>query len=157
MNAKLLTTVALGFGLIWATGCDKKEIPTKAEEKKKDDKHDHGPGPHKGLIFDITGSKWHAEFQADHDKKEATVWILGMDEKTPTPIKAEKIKLVVANTTPKIEIDLLPTDKGADGSAHTFTGKHDGFGTPKEYKGTIVFVVGGKPYSGDFEEAPEKK
>ncbi|MCE9562052.1 MAG: hypothetical protein K8U57_08350 [Planctomycetes bacterium] len=162
MSAKMLAATILGFGLIWATGCDSKKDATQkaAEEKKpkeaKEDKHDdHGPGPHKGVIFDC--GKWHVEFKPDHAKKEATVWIYGLDQKTPTPIKADKVRLVVSNTTPKIEIDLLPTDKGADGAAHTFTGKHDGFGVEKEYKGTVSFQVDGKPYSEEFSEEPEKK
>jgi len=160
MTAKTLAATILGFGLVWATGCDKAAAPTRAAEEKKpkEDKHgdhDHGAGPHGGVIFDC--GKWHAEFKPNHEKKEATVWILGMDEKTPAPIKAEKLRLVVSNANPKIEIDLLPTEKGADGSAHTFTGKHDGFGVEMEYKGTLSFQIGDKPYSGDFEEEPEKK
>ncbi|MBA4186469.1 MAG: hypothetical protein C0467_00480 [Planctomycetaceae bacterium] len=162
MTAKLLTASILLIGLMWTTGCDKKAAPTSAkpdEKKHKDDDHDHahGAGPHKGTIFDFGGGKWHGEFTADHDKKEVTVWILGLDEKTAAPIKAEKLRLVVSNIDPKIEIDLIPADKAADGSAHSFTGKHDGFAKPQEYKGTVSFQVAGKQYSGDFEEKPEKK
>lgn len=161
MTAKTLAATILGLGLVWGTGCDKAAAPTvpaKADDKKKDDKHgvhEHGTGPHGGVIFDL--GKWHAEFKPNHEKKEATVWILGMDEKTPAPVKAEKLRLVVANAKPKIEIDLLPTEKGADGAAHTFTGKHDGFGVEMEYKGTVSFQIGEKPYTGDFEEETEKK
>ena len=162
MTAKLLTAALLVFGLVAVTGCDKNAAPTKAEEKKKDTDHDdhdhaHGPGPHKGTIFDFGGGKYHGEFKPDHDKKEATVWILGLDEKTPAPVKAEKLRLVVSNTTPKIEIDLLPTEKSADGSAHTFSGKHDGFGKEMEYKGTVTFSANGKQFNGEFEEKAEKK
>src|SRR5258708_3739977 len=140
MNGKTLAAAVLGLGLIWATGCGKKDDPApKADEKKgkdnKDDNHAHGAGPHKGVVFDIAGGAYHGEFVANHGKKEATVWILGADEKTPARIKADKVRLVVSNTNPKIEIDLLPTDKGADGSASTFTGTNDGFGVEMEYKG----------------------
>jgi len=159
MNAKVWIAAILGIGLVWTTGCDKPAPPTKVESKPHEGEHDHahGPGPHKGVIFDFGGGKWHGEFKPDHAKKEATVWILGLDEKTPAPIKAEKLRLVVSNTNPQIEIDLLPVEKSADGSAYTFTGKHDGFGTEMEYKGTVSFQVAGKPYNGDFEEVPEKK
>ena len=34
---------------------------------------------------------YHVEFTVNHDKKEATVYILGANAKTPSPIKAEKI------------------------------------------------------------------
>jgi hypothetical protein len=158
MTWKTFTAVVLGAGLTGAAGCDaKKEESAAPPDKKKNEGHAHGTGPHGGVVFDIAGGKYHGEFKPDHVKKEATVWILGLDEQTPTPVKADTIRLVVSNTNPKIEIDLLPTDKGADGSASTFTGKHDGFGVEMEYKGTISFTVGSKPHSGDFEEPPAKK
>ena len=89
--------------------------------------------------------------------KSATVWILGADEKTLTPVKTDKLRLVVSNTNPKIEIDLLPTDKADDGTASVFVGKHDGFGVEMEYQGTVTVTIDGKPYSADFKEEPEKK
>ena len=162
MNVKTLMTAVLGLGLIWATGCGKTDptVPAKADEKKdtggKGEQDDHGPGPHGGVVFDIGGGKWHGEFKPDHGKKSVTVWILGADEKTATPIKADKLRLVVSNTKPKIEIDLTPTDS-ENGTASTFTGKDNGFGVEMEYKGTVTFTVDGKQYSGDFEEKPEPK
>ena len=154
MNGKTLAAAVLGLGLVWAAGCDKKAEPTKAEPKKAEE-HGHGTGPHGGLIFDL--GKYHAEFKPDHGKKEATIWILGIDEKTAVRIKADKLRLVVSNATPKIEIDLLPTDKAADGTASAFTGKSDGFGVEMEYKGTVSVQLDGKQHSGDFEEKPEPK
>jgi hypothetical protein len=156
MNWKTLAAFVLGFGLIWASGCGNKPEPTKPEEKKdKEDDHPHGPGPHGGVVFDV--GKWHGEFKVDHAKKTATVWVLGEDQKTPTPIKADKIRLVVSNVTPKIEIDLLPADADKDGKAFTFTGSNDGFAAEKEYKGTVIITVDKKPYPGDFEEKQEPK
>ena len=90
-------------------------------------------------------------------EKEATVWILGMDEKTAARVKADKLRLVVSNTTPKIEIDLLPADKDASGTASAFTGTSDGFGVEMEYKGTVTVTVDGKTYSRDFAEKAEPK
>lgn len=156
MNWKMLTAAVLGLGLIWATGCDKKAEPTKADPKKEEE-HAHGTGPHGGVVFDFGGGKYHGEFKPDHGKKNATVWILGADEKTFAPIKAEKLKLIVSNTNPKIEIDLTPTDKSADGAASAFVGTNDGFGVEMEYKGIVTFSLGGKQFSGDFEEKPEPK
>lgn len=158
MAWKTLTAVALGLGLVGTVGCDtKKGTPPNAEDKKKGEDHAaHGTGPHGGVVFDFGGGKYHGEFKPDHGKKEATVWILGSDEKTPAPVKTDKLRLVVSNTTPKIEIDLTPTD-AKDGSASAFTGKSDGFGVEMEYKGTVRFNVGDTQYSGDFEEKSEKK
>jgi hypothetical protein len=150
---KALAAVVLGLGLVWATGCGKPPATTPPEPKHDDD-HDHGPGPHGGAIIEF--GKWHGEFKPDHAKKEATVWMLGADAKTPARVKADKLRLVIANTTPKIEIDLLPTDADKDG-ASVFVGRHDGFAKEMEYKGTLTGTVDGKPYSGDFEEKPEPK
>ena len=165
MSGKTLMAAVLGLGLVWATGCGKSDptTPAKADEKKdkkdaggKDD-HGHGNGPHGGVVFDFGGGKYHGEFKPSHPDKNATLWILGSDEKTAAPDKVEKVRLVVSNTTPKIEIDLMPSDKNADGAASTFVGKDPGFGVEMEYKGTVTFTLNGKQYSGDFEEKPEPK
>lgn len=160
MAWKTLAAVALGFGLLGTAGCggDKKDAgpPKGGENKKEGDHGEHGAGPHKGTVFDFGGGKYHGEFVVDHKTKEATVYLLGADEKTPAPVRADKLRLVVTNTTPKVEIDLLPTD-AKDGSASAFTGRHEGFGKVMEYKGTVRFNVGDTQYSGDFEEKPEKK
>ena len=50
----------------------------------------HGAGPHDGTLADWGGGKYHVEFTVDHDKQEATVYILGGDEKTPSPIKVRQ-------------------------------------------------------------------
>jgi hypothetical protein len=47
----------------------------------------HGAGPHDGTLADWGGGKYHVGFTVDHDKQEATVYVLGDDEKTPSPIK----------------------------------------------------------------------
>lgn len=160
MTRKTFAAFVLGLGLLWAVGCDAKkdgakEAPKGGDKKGDEDDHNHGAGPHGGVIIEL--GKYHGEFKPDHAKKEATVWLLKADAKTPARVKADKLRLVVTNTNPKIEIDLLPVDKDADGAATTFTGKHDGFGVEMEYKGTVSVTVDGKPYSGDFEEKAEPK
>jgi hypothetical protein len=152
MNAKTLAAALIGLGLIWATGCGGKQNPTKPATEEDD--HNHGAGPHGGVIIEF--GKYHAEFKPDHAKKEATVWLLKGDAKTPLRAKTDKLRLVVTNTNPKIEIDLLPTD-AADGTASEFKGTHEGFGKEMEYKGTVSAQIDGKPFSGDFEEKPEPK
>lgn len=156
MKSKTLAAVLLGLGLVWATGCGKSDPTTPKQEPKKED-HGHGTGPHEGVVFDFGGGKYHGEFKPSHKDKNATVWILGADEKTPARVKPDKLRLIVSNTNPKIEIDLLPTDADKDGTASTFTGKDNGFAVEMEYKGTVTVTLDGKQYSGDFEEKPEPK
>src|SRR5690242_5939430 len=48
--------------------------------------HDHhGSGPHGGTVTEWGDGNYHVEFTVDHDKKEAVVYILGGDAKTPAP------------------------------------------------------------------------
>ena len=53
--------------------------------------HGHGAGPHDGTLADWGGGKYHVEFTVDHDKQEATVYVLGSDEKSPSPIRRGRI------------------------------------------------------------------
>ena len=118
MNVKTMMAAVLGLGLVWATGCGKTDptAPPKAEEKKdKKDDHGHGNGPHEGVVFDFGGGKYHGEFKPSHTKKDATVWILGADEKTPAPIKAEKLQLVRERDAGERESDApVPLDSIAE-------------------------------------------
>jgi hypothetical protein len=164
MKTKTLVAFVLGLGLLWATGCGKAEPsaapkldPKPDDKKKKDEDHGHGTGPHEGVVFDVGGGKYHVEFKPSHAKKDATVWILGADSKTLVPIKADKVRLVVSNTKPKIEIDLFPVNPDKDGKASEFHGKDNGFAVEMEYEGTVTFTLDGKQYSGDFEEKAEPK
>jgi len=153
MMHRMLTAAVFGLGLFWSVGCDTKKDAPKTGDK--DDDHNHGAGPHGGVILEL--GKFHGEFKPDHAKKEATVWMLKGDAVTAARVKAEKLRLVITNTDPKIEIDLLPADE-ADGMASVFVGKHDGFAKEMEYKGTVSGTINGKQYSYDFEEkaAPKK-
>lgn len=145
------------LGLATGGGGDKPPPKPTVEHEKEKGEHDHGAGPHGGTVIELGSGKYHGEFTADHGKKEVTVYLLKEDVKTPARFKTDKIHLVVTNTTPKIELDLLPTDAGPDGKASTFRGTHEGFGTEMEYKGSVQFVADGKPYAEDFAEEPEKK
>ncbi len=116
--------------------------------------HGHGAGPHDGTVADWGGGKYHVEFTVDHDKKEATVYVLGSDEKTPEPVAAESILLTIKQ--PKLQIDLLPVplDGESGGKSSRFVGTHDGLATVMEYEGTISGEVDGTPYAGNFKEEP---
>src|SRR5690349_20268419 len=81
--------------LLLAIGCRQPASPgpkggegPSAEKGGKED-HAHGTGPHGGAVADWGGGKMHIEFTVDHDKQEATVYVLGSDMKTPVPIKAK--------------------------------------------------------------------
>jgi hypothetical protein len=114
--------------------------------------HGHGAGPHDGTLADWGGGKYHVEFTVDHAKKEATVYVLGSDEKTPEPITAETLLLTI--TEPQLQIDLLPVplDGESGGKSSRFVGTHDGLATVMEYEGTMSAEVDGTPYAGNFKE-----
>ncbi len=114
----------------------------------------HGAGPHEGAVADWGGGKFHVEFTVDHDKQAATVYVLGSDEKTATPVKAEKLLLSIND--PKFQVDLAPSplDGEKDGVSSRFVGKHESLGKVQEFAGTLSGEVDGTPYAGDFKEEP---
>ena len=117
----------------------------------------HGAGPHGGAVADWGGGKYHVEFTVNHDTQEATVYVLGSDEKTAAPIKAEKVLLSIVD--PKFEVELapVPLEGEADGTASRFVGKHENLGKVQEFDGTISGEADGTPYAGDFKEEPPGK
>ena len=114
--------------------------------------HTHGAGPHDGTIADWGGGKYHVEFTVDHDKQQATVYVLGGDEKTPAPIDADSIELSIADPEMQVTLEASPQDGDPEGKASRFVGTHEGLGVVQEYSGTMTGVVDGTPYSGDFKE-----
>ena len=119
-----------------------------------DEAHGHGAGPHDGTLADWGGGKDHVEFTVDHDKQEATVYVLGSDEKTPAPITSDKVLLSI--TDPDFQTDLLPVPLEGDaaGTSSRFVGTHESLGIVQEYTGTISAEVDGTPYAGNFKEEP---
>jgi len=114
----------------------------------------HGEGPHGGVVTDWGGGAYHVEFTVDHDKKQATVYILGSDEKTPAPIKAESITLSINEPEFQAELKAQPLEGEADGMSSRFVGANDNLGIVREFAGTISGEVDGTPYAGDFKEEP---
>ncbi|TWT67554.1 C40 family peptidase [Allorhodopirellula solitaria] len=114
--------------------------------------HAHGAGPHDGTIADWGGGKYHVEFTVDHDEQEGTVYVLGGDEKTPTPIAAEEIQLSITDPEMQVTLSAVPQEGDPEGSASRFVGNHEKLGVVQEYAGTITGVIDGTPYSGDFAE-----
>ncbi len=114
--------------------------------------HGHGAGPHDGTLADWGGGKFHVEFTVDHDKQEATVFVLGGDEKTATPIKASTILLSINDPKFQVELAAAPLEGEPEGSSSRFVGKHESLGKVQEFAGTISGEVEGTPYVGDFKE-----
>ena len=152
-------------GLLVAPGCNKapdKEKPADPKKKdaaaKKDDstkKDDHAEkGPHGGPLAEWGEEKYHAEFTVDHDKKQATVYILDGSAKKASPIAAETISLTVTSFNPSVKITLKadPEKEDPKGSSSRFVGMHDKLGEKMDFKGQISGNVGNTPYVGKFEE-----
>ncbi|TWT34961.1 hypothetical protein KOR42_53650 [Thalassoglobus neptunius] len=117
--------------------------------------HAHGPGPHGGTVADWGGGAYHVEFTVDHDKKEATVYILGSDEKSPEPIAAGSVLLNIKEPSLLLELLPMPLDGEGDGQSSRFVGTHEELATVTEYEGTISGLVDGTPYAGNFSEVAQ--
>jgi hypothetical protein len=155
MNKVFAALICSGL-LFGANGCGPKTDP-KADPKAaatKGKEHTHGAGPHGGTLADWGGGAYHVEFTVDHDKKEATVYVLGSDEKTAAPIKADRVNLVINDPKSEIELKAAPQTGEAAGSSSRFVGTHATLGIVKEYAGTLSAEVSGTPYTGDFKEVP---
>jgi hypothetical protein len=116
--------------------------------------HSHGEGPHHGTIADWGGGKYHVEFTVDHDKQEATVYVLGDDAKTAAPLKAETIELSINEPAFQVTLNAAPQTGDPAGAASRFVGKHEKLGVVHEFAGSIVGEIDGTPYAGDFKEEP---
>ena len=118
----------------------------------EDGGHAHGAGPHDGTVADWGGGKFHVEFTVDHEKKQSAVYILGSDEKTPAPIKAESVLLSINEPEFQVELTPKPLDGEAEGTSSRFVGTHDSLGIVREFAGSISAEVDGTPYVGEFVE-----
>lgn len=150
---------------LMATGCEKpSDVKPPAVDNaaaapagtEEDHEHSHGHGPNGGVVLDL-GSH-HAEFTVDHGKQEATVLILGDDEKTPTAVAAEELTLVINETKTKdgtvveaMTVTLKPED-AVDGKASKFVGTDPGIGNVADFDGTVSGEIDGKPAQGEFKE-----
>jgi hypothetical protein len=147
MACLLTLTLALGCG----GGDQPAPKPTPAPSTAKEE-HGHEAGPHEGTLADWGGGKFHVEFCVDHDKQEATVYILGSDEKTATPVKTDKLLLSINDPKFQVELVAAPQEGETEGTASRFIGKHESLGKVQDFAGTISGEVEGTPYAGDFKE-----
>ncbi|MGE0755728.1 MAG: hypothetical protein AB7F89_18105 [Pirellulaceae bacterium] len=158
---RLFGVLAFSAMLPWISGCGQATAPapastsqTNARSDEHGHAHGHGAGPHGGTLTDWGGGAYHVEFTVDHGKQEATVYLLGGDEKSPAPIKADKIQLVINDPMTEIELVAQPLDGETGGMSSRFVGTHATIGIVKEFSGTIQGVIEGTPYTGDFKEEP---
>ncbi len=164
----LMATVAGLAAISLAAGCQEQSVtetaaPTPAATASTEHGHEHaegegehgdghGAGPHEGTLADWGGGKYHVEFTVDHDKQEATVYVLGSDEKSPAPIKTDKVMLSIGDPELMAELLPVPMEGESDGLSSRFVGKHEKLGIVQEYAGTMSAEIEGTPYTGDFKE-----
>ena len=155
LQASLLLTLSFALGCGGNEPANKPAPAPVAPVTKEEHGHKHkghGAGPHEGTLADWGGGKFHVEFCVDHDKQEATIYVLGDDEKTATPIKASTILLSITEPKVQLELTAAPLDGEAEGTASRFVGKHESLGKVQAFAGTISGEVDGTPYAGDFKE-----
>jgi len=116
--------------------------------------HAHGVGPHNGTLADWGGGEYHVEFTVDHEKKEAVVYILGSDEKSPVPIRADSVLLSIKEPVFQVGLSPQPLAGEEEGTSSRFAGTHEKLGTVREFSGTISAELEGTPYVADFAETP---
>ena len=116
--------------------------------------HVHAAGPHGGVVVDWGGGKYHVELAIDPAKKEATVYVLGSDEKTPTPITTADGSVLLTFTTPSLQLSLqpMPLDGETAARASRYSAIHDQLGMKQRVAGSISAEVDGTPYAGDFKQ-----
>jgi hypothetical protein len=161
-HGTIVTLVAAG-SFAWLSGCMEStntdtgmppEPASTAESGEHGHGHTHGAGPHDGTLADCGGGKYHVEFTVSHPDKQATVYILGDDEKSASPIKATEIHLTIASPAVDIALTAQPQEGDPEGTSSRFVGTHDNLGIVQEYAGTISGEIEGTPYTGDFKEEP---
>ena len=137
-----------------ATGVDRHEHDSEHGHDHAADGHDHGAGPHGGTLADWGGGKYHVEFTVDHDMKDAVVYVLGADEKTPAPVTLTDGNLLLTIREPAFQVELVARPQAGEtaGTSSCYGGTHDNLGIVREFAGTISGAVDGTPFAGDFEE-----
>lgn len=169
LSSMKVMTFVTAVSLVVAAGCQQQPAPpvNTPTAKQTDDHghehpagadhkegHGHGAGPHEGTLADWGGGKYHVEFTVDHDKKEATVYVLGGDEKSPSPIKTADGTLLLTINEPSFQVNLqaAPLDGETDGMSSRYVGTHENLGIVREFAGSMSAELDGTPYTGDFKE-----
>ncbi len=144
----------LTIGGLTLLGCGEKPAPTQTTTAPTESigGHSHGAGPHGGAVADWGGGAYHVEFTVNHDKHEATVYVLGSDGKTVKSIKAEKITLSIDDPAFQVDLVAQPQDGEPAGESSRFVGQHEDLGIVREFSGSITGELDGTPFAADFAE-----
>ncbi len=146
----------LGVSLFLMTGCNpKKDKDIVKPAAKKGMPHDHADtGPHKGALGEWGDDEYHFEFTVDHEKKQATIYILDGTAAKAAPIAGEEMLLILTHEKTPIKIALKAEREKDDpeGKSSRYVGVHDALGVEMEFKGEVSGKVGATPYRGDFAE-----
>ncbi len=161
MTIRMLPVTAILGSLMLLAGCGDQgqqpapNAPAASDQSGASDHgHSHGEGPHGGVVADWGGGTYHVEFTVDHDKQEATVYILDGNAKASAPVKADKLLLTINSPAFQVELMPVPLDGEGEGASSRFVGKHEKLGVVQEFAGTISGEVEGTPYAGDFKKEP---
>lgn len=90
----------------------------------------------------------------DHQKQEATVYILGSDARTPASIPATEVQLALDEPAVELALVAVPLAGESGGKSSCFRGTHEALGTVREFSGTVSGLIDGTPYDGSFRELP---
>ena len=124
------------------------------KDSESEEGHSHDNPPHGGTITVWGVEKYHLEFTVDHDKQEATVYILGDDVKTALPIATDEMTLAIKDPSFQVVLTASPQEGDPDGQSSRFVGNHESLRIVQEYEGAIFGKIGDTPYSGNFNEGP---
>jgi hypothetical protein len=159
----VITIASIPLALALA-GCNRDSTPADgkgdggaARESSAAGEHAHGSGPHGGVILEWGGGAYHLEFTVDHDAKRATVYVLGGDARTASPIKATELTLNLDEPATEVSLAAEPEAGEEAGSSSRFARVHDALGTVREFSGSVTGVIDGTPYVGEFAEPAADK
>lgn len=149
--AGMVLSVAVGV-----IGCGNRPAP--GGNTRNSEVATHGPGPNRGVVFDL--GEYHAELTIDHDRWECAVQVLTGDDASarPLPVAASGLTLTTKEVTtkdgsviPPMKLRLFPQHV-KDGKAARFTGRDPGLNNAVHFAGTVSGEIDGKPLSGEFKE-----
>lgn len=170
MTLRLLSVLLCLLGLLAGCGPEPRPGPkrpkaegAKQDREKEEEDHSHGPGPHGGRVADWAGGKYHIELVVDREKKTARVYVLDGRAKKAMPLKLKDGQLTMAVTEHQgkeaftVPLKAQPQKNDPEGASSLYVGTHEQFGVERGLYGTVTGEMGGRSYSGDYEEpAPAK-
>jgi hypothetical protein len=152
-------TLGLMFGL--AAGCNQQTGDFKTAKQINEGKkaagqpHEHeSEGPHGGAIVELGDEEYHAEVVIDPKTYTLSVYLLGKDAKTATPIAAEEVTVVTEDDS-KLKLKAVPQDGESGGKASKFELAEEATVGPIAkagfLHGALKLEIDGKPYGGDID------